>query len=79
MQSFASNDMNTISNTLDTRTSSLENIGQENFSLELWKKALSDAYEKICPIRAGRHKCGCLHVISGLVTLRSLETFTLNI
>lgn len=79
MQSFASNDMNTISNTRDMRTSSLEKIDQGNFSMELWKKAFSDAYEKICPIRAGRHECGCLHVISGLVIFRSLETFTLNV
>ncbi|KAK1369759.1 C2 NT-type domain-containing protein [Heracleum sosnowskyi] len=69
MQSFASNDMNTILNT----TSSLENIDQGNFSLELWKKALGDAYERICPIRAGRHECGCLHVISGLIMEQCLS------
>lgn len=73
MQSFASNDINTISNTLDTRTSSFEDIDQGNISLELWKKALSDAYERICPIRAGRHECGCLHVISGLIMEQCLS------
>ncbi|KAL8110099.1 hypothetical protein AgCh_025995 [Apium graveolens] len=73
MQSFASNDMNTISDTRDTRTSSSENIDQGNFSLELWKKALSDAYERICPVRAGRHECGCLQVISGLIMEQCLS------
>lgn len=67
MQSFASNDTNTISNKLDTRTSYVGIIEQDNYSLEIWKKALSDAYERICPIRAERHKCGCLHMISKLV------------
>ncbi|KAK1359395.1 C2 NT-type domain-containing protein [Heracleum sosnowskyi] len=67
MQSFASNGMNTISNKLDTRTSHVGNIDQYNYSLEIWKMALSDAYERICPIRAERHNCGCLHMISKLI------------
>lgn len=73
MQSFASNDMNNILNNLDTRTSHVGNIDQYNYSLEIWKKALSDAYERICPIRAERHKCGCLHMISKLILERCLD------
>ena len=68
MQHSASNDMNNISTKLDAKTSYVGNIDQDNYSLEIWKKALSDAYEKICPIRADRHKCGCLHMISKLVS-----------
>ncbi|KAL8097644.1 uncharacterized protein LOC141684682 isoform X2 [Apium graveolens] len=67
MHSFASNDMNKITNKLDTGTSHVGNIDQYNYSLETWKKALSDAYERICPIRAERHNCGCLQMISKLI------------
>ncbi|XP_076926664.1 uncharacterized protein LOC143589929 [Bidens hawaiensis] len=40
---------------------------QANFSMELWKTAFMDACERICPVRAGGHDCGCLPVLSRLV------------
>ncbi|KAL3511418.1 hypothetical protein ACH5RR_030819 [Cinchona calisaya] len=40
---------------------------QGNFSIELWKKAFKDACERLCPIRAGGHECGCLPVMARLV------------
>ncbi|CDP13321.1 unnamed protein product [Coffea canephora] len=40
---------------------------QGNFSIELWKKAFKDACERLCPIRAGGHECGCLPVMPRLV------------
>ncbi|KAL2547186.1 nucleolar protein gar2 [Forsythia ovata] len=40
---------------------------QGNFSTELWKKAFKDACERLCPIRAGGHDCGCLSVLARLV------------
>ncbi|KAL0344115.1 UNVERIFIED_CONTAM: hypothetical protein Sangu_1298900 [Sesamum angustifolium] len=40
---------------------------QGNFSLELWKTAFRDACERICPVRAAGHDCGCLHVLSKLI------------
>ncbi|KAK4392886.1 hypothetical protein Sango_1759400 [Sesamum angolense] len=40
---------------------------QGNFSLELWKMAFRDACERICPVRAAGHDCGCLHVLSKLI------------
>ncbi|XP_044494010.1 uncharacterized protein LOC123217229 isoform X2 [Mangifera indica] len=40
---------------------------QGNFSVELWKKAFKDACERLCPIRAGGHDCGCLPVLAKLV------------
>lgn len=48
--------------------------GQEqvNFSLELWKKAFRDARERLCPLRAEGHGCGCLPVLAKLVYLLSL-------
>lgn len=40
---------------------------QGNFSIDLWKRAFKDACERICPLRAGGHECGCLLVIARLV------------
>ncbi|KZV39978.1 hypothetical protein F511_15640 [Dorcoceras hygrometricum] len=40
---------------------------QGNLSIELWKKAFKDACERLCPIRAGGHECGCLSVLVRLV------------
>ncbi|CAI9785091.1 unnamed protein product [Fraxinus pennsylvanica] len=49
------------------RGHNLGNHEQGNFSTELWKKAFKDACERLCPIRAGGHDCGCLSVLSRLV------------
>ncbi|KAJ8547705.1 hypothetical protein K7X08_011291 [Anisodus acutangulus] len=40
---------------------------QGNFSIELWKKAFKDACERLCPVRAGGHECGCLPLLARLV------------
>ncbi|KAJ3671493.1 hypothetical protein LUZ60_007572 [Juncus effusus] len=40
---------------------------QANLSIEIWKKAFKDASEKLCPIRACGHECGCLPIIARLV------------
>ncbi|KAL3636677.1 hypothetical protein CASFOL_018976 [Castilleja foliolosa] len=55
------------SSALYRRTASSIEQQQSNFSLELWKKAFRDACERICPVRAGGHDCGCLHVLSRVV------------
>ncbi|KAJ6689163.1 hypothetical protein OIU85_005558 [Salix viminalis] len=39
---------------------------QGNFAVDLWKKAFRDACERLCPVRAGGHECGCLPVLSRL-------------
>ncbi|XP_021771012.1 uncharacterized protein LOC110735154 [Chenopodium quinoa] len=49
------------------RSSSSSDEEQVNFSLELWKKAFKDACERLCPIRAGGHECGCLPVLAKLI------------
>ncbi|XP_073033476.1 LOW QUALITY PROTEIN: uncharacterized protein [Primulina eburnea] len=36
-------------------------------AIELWKKAFKDACERLCPIRAVGHECGCLSVLVRLV------------
>ncbi|MCL7032616.1 hypothetical protein MKW94_007941 [Papaver nudicaule] len=40
---------------------------QVNYSLNLWRDAFKDAYERLCPVRAGGHECGCLPVLPRLV------------
>ncbi|KAL7232754.1 hypothetical protein ACSBR2_010712 [Camellia fascicularis] len=52
------------------RTSSLSDQDQVNFSLELWKKAFKDACERLCPVRAGGHECGCLPVLARLIMMQ---------
>ncbi|KAL8532787.1 hypothetical protein ACS0TY_009119 [Phlomoides rotata] len=49
------------------RRNSLVNNEQGNFSTELWTKAFKDARERLCPLRAGGHECGCLSVLVRLV------------
>ncbi|KAA8548219.1 hypothetical protein F0562_004520 [Nyssa sinensis] len=49
------------------RTCSSGDQEQINFSLELWKKAFKDACERLCPVRAGGHQCGCLSVLARLI------------
>lgn len=46
---------------------SLSGQEQANFSVELWKKAFKDACERLCPVRAAGHECGCLPVLARLV------------
>ncbi|XP_073314974.1 uncharacterized protein [Primulina huaijiensis] len=36
-------------------------------AIELWKKAFEDACERLCPIRAGGHECGCLSVLVRMI------------
>lgn len=79
MQFAAANEIasvvSSISSKLYKSTSSLGEQEKGNFSLELWKKAFNDAYERICPIRAGGHECGCLPVLSRLVNFISPIAF----
>ncbi|XP_024974971.1 uncharacterized protein LOC112513080 [Cynara cardunculus var. scolymus] len=37
---------------------------QVNSSLELWKTAFVEVCERICPVRAAGHDCGCLRMLS---------------
>lgn len=50
------------------RRCSLGDQEQGNFSIELWKKAFKDACERLCPVRAGGHECGCLPLLARLVS-----------
>lgn len=50
---------------------------QANLSLEHWKRAFTEARERVCPARAGGHACGCLPVLDRLVHLLLLLFFHL--
>ncbi|XP_078163464.1 uncharacterized protein LOC144558502 [Carex rostrata] len=40
---------------------------QGNISVNLWTMAFHDAFTKLCPLRAGGSKCGCLPALTKLV------------
>ncbi|KAJ8747277.1 hypothetical protein K2173_013103 [Erythroxylum novogranatense] len=50
-----------------SRRNGLGDQEQGNFAIDLWKRAFKDACERLCPIRAGGHECGCLPVLARLV------------
>ncbi|XP_030530889.1 uncharacterized protein LOC115741231 isoform X2 [Rhodamnia argentea] len=45
----------------------VEDQEQGNISVDLWKKAFTDACERLCPVRGGGHECGCLPVLAKLI------------
>ncbi|XP_017235719.1 uncharacterized protein LOC108209366 [Daucus carota subsp. sativus] len=70
MQPAAAKSSRTISSGSRKTTGSkhiLRDQEQGNNSIELWKRAFKDACERLCPIRAGGHECGCLPVLARLV------------
>ncbi|PPD75831.1 hypothetical protein GOBAR_DD27241 [Gossypium barbadense] len=50
-----------------TKSYELGDEEQGNFSVKLWEKAFKDACERLCPIRACGHECGCLSMLAKLV------------
>lgn len=40
---------------------------QGSFSINLWKIAFQDAFQRLCPVRAEGHECGCLPVLARMV------------
>lgn len=40
---------------------------QGNSSVNLWTMAFHDAFTRLCPLRAGGSKCGCLPALAKLV------------
>ncbi|CAN4079115.1 unnamed protein product [Withania somnifera] len=59
--------MNSLISKVYRRTASSDNEERGSYSSELWKKAFKDACERICPVRAGGHECGCLRFLSKLI------------
>lgn len=46
---------------------SLGDQQQGNFSIELWKNGFQAAFQRLCPVRAAGHECGCLPVLARMV------------
>ncbi|XP_042944288.1 uncharacterized protein LOC122278217 isoform X1 [Carya illinoinensis] len=46
---------------------------QGSFSVNLWKNAFQDALQRLCPVRAGGHECGCLPVLARMVMERCVD------
>lgn len=65
--------MNSLISKVYRRTASSDNEERGSYSSELWKKAFKDACERICPVRAGGHECGCLRFLSKLVLAGTLS------
>ncbi|KAK4773053.1 hypothetical protein SAY87_028072 [Trapa incisa] len=40
---------------------------QGSFSINLWRNAFQDAFNRICPVGAGGHECGCLPVLARMI------------
>ncbi|CAM8907567.1 unnamed protein product [Rhodiola kirilowii] len=69
MQCFKESFNNRISysRTEHKRTADSDDQVLSSFSVELWNEAFKDASERLCPVRAESHDCGCLPVLSRLV------------
>jgi len=50
---------------------------QGNFSINLWRNAFQDAFQRLCPVRAGGHECGCLPVLARMVCFLLLSMISL--
>lgn len=44
------------------------NQQQATLSIDIWKKASKETSEKLCPVRAAGHECGCLPMLAKLVS-----------
>lgn len=44
---------------------------QGNYSVNLWRSTFQDAFQRLCPVRASGHECGCLPVLARMV--RSIQ------
>ena len=56
-----------VSNYKMAVNSDLEDIKQGSISVEIWKKAFLDSYERLCPVRRLGVECGCLPMLNKMV------------
>ncbi|XP_058736698.1 uncharacterized protein LOC131609075 [Vicia villosa] len=61
------NDVSSVISKSFTKMSSLRDQKTGNLSLDIWKNAFKESCERICPVRALGHECGCLSVLPRLV------------
>lgn len=65
------NDVSSVNSKSLTKMSSLQGQETGNLSLDIWKNAFKESCERICPVRALGHECGCLSVLPRLVSSSS--------
>ncbi|XP_004493542.1 uncharacterized protein [Cicer arietinum] len=46
---------------------------QGNFSINVWRSAFQDAFQRVCPVRAGGHECGCLPVMARMIMEQCID------
>jgi hypothetical protein len=60
---------------LDSHPRKLGDTRQGNISVEIWKKAFTDALKRLCPLQGEGHDCGCLPVLKKMVGLHNVSFF----
>ncbi|PIA33697.1 hypothetical protein AQUCO_04000035v1 [Aquilegia coerulea] len=58
---------------------SLGDQDQADFSFELWKNAFKDAYDMLCPVRAGGYNCACLPILARMIMEQCLSSLDVAI
>jgi hypothetical protein len=51
----------------------VSNQQQVTISMDIWKKALKETSERLCPVRAAAHECGCLPMFVSNRTLTLIK------
>ncbi|XP_057721613.1 uncharacterized protein LOC130935746 [Arachis stenosperma] len=64
---FISRNVSSASKKSFRRMSTTCDKEQGDLSLDIWKNAFREACDRICPIRAGGHECGCLSLLPRLI------------
>ncbi|MED6222760.1 hypothetical protein PIB30_067492 [Stylosanthes scabra] len=64
---FISKNVSSVSKKSCRRMSTTCDQEQGDLSLDIWKNAFREACDRVCPIRAGGHECGCLSLLPRLI------------
>lgn len=57
-------------NKMNYNTRKLGDTRQGNISVEIWKRAFTDALKRLCPLQGEGLECGCLPALNRMVSLR---------
>jgi len=55
---------------MNYNTRKLGDTRQGNISVEIWKRAFTDALKRLCPLQGEGLECGCLPALNRMVSLR---------
>lgn len=70
-------DLHRTSSDKDKKDSNPRKLGdtrQGNISVEIWKRAFTDALKRLCPLQGEGLECGCLPALNRMVGLQILRT-----